>query len=189
MNKKICLLMLIFCVFVLTSCEDNSSSKPVNDENTYTKEDSIEEINTKEIDEPIETPTNQNSDNIIKEREYQGRIGNSDIQMSLNYYDDGTVSGSYFYDKFKTDILIYGTYEYNKITLYSDELEETFDGYINGTFISGDWKNPDNSENFVIWNENFDDYEKSLATMQIDNKYLYYKKIMIFINMIIIQKT
>ncbi len=66
--------------------------------------------------------------------DYEGKIGKSEIQMSLFFFENGDIKGNYVYKKYDKKILVVGTYRNNEVYL-----TELMNGNPNGYFISKKW--------------------------------------------------
>ncbi|WP_324172064.1 ankyrin repeat domain-containing protein [Sulfurimonas sp.] len=75
---------------------------------------------------------------------YYGHIQEYPITMELSLKDDKTVTGYYFYDKYKKKINLWGSFDNNLITTYVKDkkmnITETFEGRFSGKQIIGSWK-------------------------------------------------
>ncbi len=80
--------------------------------------------------------------------DFEGKIGTSEMRISLFLFDDGAIKGNYLYKRYQTKIEITGHLKGDEI-----ELTETFNeketGFFKGKVISddlerleGDWNNP-----------------------------------------------
>jgi len=86
--------------------------------------------------------------------DFDGKIGSSDIQMSLYLSQDGKLIGNYLYTRFENKISLEGNISNNKI-----ELTEYVNGKANGYFscvllennaIEGNWFNADKTKNLGL---------------------------------------
>ncbi len=81
----------------------------------------------------------------------EGTIGDIAIHMSLKI-EEGTVTGTYYYDKVKQDIRLDGTIEANRmITIKEYDVDGTFTGTFDGWYtpgirLSGSWTNAKTDE-------------------------------------------
>jgi len=75
---------------------------------------------------------------------YYGHIQNYPITMELSLEDNKTVTGYYFYNKYKNKINLIGNFDKNIITTYVKDkkmnITETFEGRFSGKQITGSWK-------------------------------------------------
>lgn len=94
---------------------------------------------------------------------YEGMIGD-DLQIVLSAEtQDEKISGSYFYKKIGTDILISGTQNGDQFSFSEKDAKGNVTGnfsgkiFSNGDSLSGEWKNPDGTKTFALHLKRSDD--------------------------------
>jgi len=85
---------------------------------------------------------------------YYGHIQEYPITMELSLKNDKTVTGHYFYDKYKNKINLTGNIDKNIITTYVKDkkmnITETFEGRFSGKQIIGSWKQKNTTLPFEV---------------------------------------
>ncbi len=109
-----------------------------------------------------------------KTTNYVGSVDDIPIHMELSYYEDGTVVGSYYYDKYKEDIALIGTRENNVLKIKAEDSSEGFVGRVHSNYINGTWGNASGTLSFDLWNENNDEYSSDNDDYVAYGDYLYY---------------
>jgi hypothetical protein len=79
--------------------------------------------------------------------DFEGKIGNSEIQLSIYISNDGHVNGNYCYKKFEKKIFISGTIN-NDLFEFTELIEDNPNGYLKGSIstignikLEGTWTN------------------------------------------------
>lgn len=109
------------------------------------------------------SPSEKKTDSPVISGVYEGMIGdNLEIVLSAETQDE-KISGSYFYRKIGTDILISGKqngdqFEFSE-TAADGKVTGNFSGRIfsNGDSLSGEWKNPEGTKTFAVHLKRSDD--------------------------------
>ncbi len=162
MKKLIIYTLVLSCAFLFNACGSNDSATVGETEDILIIEDEVESVEKVKSDVITETLT------------YSGKIANINIHMTLNYFEDNRIEGTYYYDKYKEDINILGEVTGENITLKSEDGSEEFQGTRSGDSILGQWKNGTRTLDFQVTVEN-EVIGKSVDTSEVtDGEYLYY---------------
>lgn len=116
----------------------------------------------------------ENNNVIIKTVSYVGTLDDINIHMTLDYYDNNSVEGIYYYDKYNKEIQLSGEILGEDITLKTADESEEFVGRLLKDRIIGEWKSGDKTRQFNV-KEDKETYGKARENNIVkDDDYIYY---------------
>ncbi len=166
MKKIIITMMVLSSVFTFTSCSsDDLTAYETTVETTYEGKAALMEAKTKDV-----TKSNIITDTVT----YVGNVSDINIHMTLNYYQDKRIEGTYYYDKFGQEKQLIGEIISDQITLYTIDGSEAFKGTLTNNAISGEWTSGDKVLPFSVSLDN-ENYGKSTKSYIVkDDEHIYY---------------
>ena len=102
-------------------------------------------------------------------RNFKGQIGNKyEIEISLNFYSDNSIDGSFWYTIKKIPVKLKGYKDNDKIFFSSIDpsVKDSFNGYYDKSMITGEWTNEKRDLKFTVYATEKSGLEKNSTNEQ-----------------------
>lgn len=165
MKKIIAISIILASILAFTSCD-------ISDEVNAAPEEVASQEETIVNEEKIYQSTKSNI--IANTVSYVGNVSDLNIHMTLNYYEDNRIEGSYYYDNYGQEIQLVGEIVGDEVTLYTPDGNEEFVGRLTNNTINGELKSEDRVLPFSVALDN-ETYGKSIKSNIVKGKeYIFY---------------
>ncbi len=115
----------------------------------------------------------------VGEKIYKGKLGDINVTMNINIANNGKVSGTYFYDKYKKSINIEGTYKDSAVRLSTKDSKEKFVLHVGENSLKGKWHMDNKVEEvslFDVESDKFATKSDIYTSFLVDGDYIYFTK-------------